>query len=88
MPIPYHGPTSAQFAPHMGQPIASEQIVPIATQGFVYQTPHITYVVQEGDSLGDVARMLYGANTPESRKALRNAGFHPGSVINIPVNTN
>lgn len=85
MPIPFHGPTSAQFAPDMGSAVADNQVLPIAAFGFVYRTPHISYVVQPGDTLGDVARTLYGNNSPDSRNRVRNAGFYPGSIIHVPT---
>lgn len=87
MPIPYHGPTSPQFAPKLGTPVADTQDVSIHSAQFVYQVPMITYVVQPDDSLAEVARRLYGVNTPDTRNAIRNAGFHPGSVINVPART-
>lgn len=85
MPIPYHGATSPQFAPKMGSVYGDAQIVPVATWNFVYQTPHITYVVQPEDTLGSVAKALYGANTPENRNSLRNMGFKTGAILNVPV---
>lgn len=85
MPIPYHGPTSSQFAPNMGAPVADEQVLPIAAFNNVYRVPHVSYVVSDSDTLADVARRLYGANTPDTRNRVRNAGFYPGSIIHVPA---
>lgn len=87
MPIPYHGPTSAQFAPRLGNVYADETIIPLQSTGYAYQVPHITYVVQSGDTLAEVTKRLYGSNTPDNRRKVRNAGFYPGSVIHAPALT-
>lgn len=87
MPIPYHGPTSSQFAPHLGFTYADKTIVPIQQTGYADHSPHITYVVQEGDTLAHVTKLLYGKNTPQNRQKVRNAGFYPGSVIHAPLNS-
>lgn len=87
MPIPYNGPTSAQFRPFMGDTFADQQVLPVAAFNLPYIVPHITYVVQDNDTLADVARRLYGVNNRESRNMVRNAGFYPGSVINVPAHT-
>ena len=90
MPIPYHGPTSRdpRALPKMGTPLADHALVPIAQTGFAYQVPVITYVVQSSDRIADVARRLYGSNTPSTRKLIRESGFYPGSVIHVPAKTN
>lgn len=85
MPIPYHGPTSAQFAPKLGQALASNQVVPLQSTGFAYQPPMVSYVVQPEDTLSTVTQKLYGANTPANRRKVRNAGFHVGNVIHAPA---
>lgn len=85
MPTPYGGPTSAQFAPRIGHTYADETIVPIQSVGYSPHVPHISYIIQPEDSIGDVTRKLYGSNTPENRRKVRNAGFQVGNVIHVPV---
>lgn len=85
MPTPYVGPTSSQFRPHLGSTYASETIVPIQVVGFAPHVPHISYIVQPEDTLADVTKRLYGSNTPENRKKVRNAGFRTGNVIHVPA---
>lgn len=83
MPDPYSAATSAQFRPDLGYVVAPDP---------AWNPPHTQlssshesrfYTVQEGDTLGAVARSLYGANVPQTRAKLMQAGFYPGSVIEI-----
>ena len=85
MPIPYQGPTSSQFAPKLGHVYADRAIVPIQTGGYGDTVPHISYVVQPEDTLASVTKRLYGSNTPDNRRKVRNAGFRVGNVIHAPV---
>lgn len=81
MPDPYDVATSAQFRPDLGYAYASDPS---------WNPPHtqinsaresMFYTVQPGDTLGAVARALFGSNVPQTRAKLQQAGFYPGSVI-------
>jgi len=84
MPAPYTGPTSNQFAPIMGEAQLDDAGLAPMSQTFVTGVPHITYIVQEGDTIEQVARTLYGENTPQSRARVRRGGFHVGAVHKVP----
>lgn len=87
MPAPYDGPTSAQFRPDLGTPQFSGESIPVATYGLVSTVPHVVYVVQDGDTLAQVARVLYGANNPQNRAKVRHVGFYPGAIHHVPAST-
>lgn len=84
MPIPYHGATSLQSRPSLGTAVLDMQDLEIQTESLIYVQPHITYVVSDTDTIAEVARRLYGANTVHARNALRAQGFEPGAVLHIP----
>lgn len=83
MPTPESGPTSAQFRPNLGAPVFDGQIVPLATYGMLSSLPEVTYTVQDGDTVSEVARILYGANTSRNRSKVLHNGFYPGAVHTV-----
>jgi nucleoid-associated protein YgaU len=84
VPDPAAIATSAQFRPDLGYAFADDpaKINPPHT---TISSTHVStfYTVQEGDTLAAVAQALYGANVPQTRAKLLNAGFFPGNTIEV-----
>jgi hypothetical protein len=73
--------TSAQFRPRLGYAVADAATLNPPKTQLVADGIRRVYVVQESDTLGDLARRLYGANVPQARDRIRVQGFYPGSEI-------
>ena len=85
MPTPYTGPTSRQFSPEFGfTALDGANDAQPMSQTFVTEEPHVTYIIQQGDTIDSVARRLYGDNTPATRARVRRNGFYVGSIHHVP----
>lgn len=75
--------TSAQFRPRLGYAVADDAAASVPQRQINSEHQTTTYVVAEGDALGELASRLYGANVPQTRAKILNQGFYPGSEITI-----
>lgn len=75
------GATSHRSTPNMGGGILSGEV----RHDFVHyaQPRQYTYEVQSGDSDSKIAMIVYGADTPHTRRMVRVQPHHPGAVMNI-----
>lgn len=75
---PFLGPTSTQIL----HPVQLRGADPLPYgEGGIDRPERYVYVVQPGDTLADVARKLYGANTHENRRKLMHHALIEGTVI-------
>lgn len=81
MPTPAPIATSAQFRPRLGYAVADDAAASVPQRQINSEHVTRTYTVAEGDTLGDLAFRLYGANVPQTRAKILNQGFYPGSLI-------
>lgn len=81
MPTPQSIATSAQFRPRLGYVVADDPTLSVPHSQINSALTQRVYRVVESDTLGDVARKLYGANVPQTRAKIMQQGFYPGSLI-------